>query len=291
MAVIAQAAWLEVRLHLHACAGVDHRTTAPQHSKMPAVLSLPARRLRQKTSPGSFVARGEQGCVVWTTEEDLEPEQGGSVKSVYLITLPALTREAVEARGRTCPSKWSHEDVARVVLDSFKSPVHATKGNQTWGTQVELRSFVVFRERHAPRDGETVGPYHFHIALKASASFRFAPYKRALSVTHKLASHWSCTHTGYWSAVRYGCMPTPKKPKDSLDATPYTWSHDGAHPNLFEMCQEPTTAAALARRRLLKVTQASERSPQRRFVRSGGDAPARSGGQPIAPVLPAPRIP
>ena len=57
---------------------------------------------------------------------------------------------------------------------------------------------------------------HDHVAVLAAASFRFGAVKLALLQRYGLASHWSCTHTGYWSAVRYCCMPSPKKPKAAL---------------------------------------------------------------------------
>ena len=146
---------------------------------------------------------------------------------------------------------------------SFSNPVHASRGNQTWGSNLSLESFVVFRERHAPRLGERAGPCHWHIALRASSCFRFCAYKRASSVNRNLASHWSCTHDGYWSAVRYGYVPTPKKPQGELDPNPYKWSREGHHPPLCEVCHEPTTATALARRREQQMKRASERGALR----------------------------
>ena len=278
-----------LRIHVQVCfsclAGVTdrgrHHTAvhfAAVCGRMPASLWVSTRRLRQKTSMGHVVpplpgmppvdvpseSPGHvQGILHQTTlsEEELGMENGSSVKSVYLITFPALARTATDPRGHTCPSQWAREDIARVILDAFRNPVHAHSGNQSWGSQLQLKSFVVFREKHAPRAGEDSGPVHYHVAVKASGSFRWAPYKRALSVNHKLATHWSCTHTGYWSAVRYGCMPTLKKPQADLDPTPYMWNHDGPHPPLFDVCQQPNTASALATRRERKVMAASESGP------------------------------
>ncbi|CAE7268919.1 unnamed protein product, partial [Symbiodinium sp. CCMP2456] len=92
-----------------------------------------------------------------------------------------------------------------------------TAFNAAWGTAVQPVAFVNFRERQSPRDGQDVGPFHWHIALEADLNFRLAAFKRALFVNHRVASHWSCSHTGYLSAVRYGCMPMPGKPQDDLD--------------------------------------------------------------------------
>ena len=242
---------------------------------MPAVLSKPRRRLREKTWLGFELVPEEPEwhkriCLLadrvtdenvasqpqqsFLKEESLDPERSGSSKQVYLVTLPALRRldDSDVKPGLRCPSTWDHATVARVFLDVFEQPLRS-RNNAAWGSVVELDTFVVFRESHAPRDGEEAGPFHWHIALKATCCFRFAPFKRALFVRHGLASHWSCSHTGYWSAVRYGFMPSPAKPQESLDSQPFTWSRLGQHRSLFEACQEPSTATALSRRRENKV--------------------------------------
>jgi hypothetical protein len=229
---------------------------------MPVVLSKPTRRLRRKTWIGFEVVDVDpdesHAPSDYKAEEDMEAENSFSRKAVYLITLAALRRlSADEARpGLSCPSEWSHADVARVIKNIFEFPLQSNC-NASWGTKLELLSFVVFRERHATRDGETAGPYHWHIAVKASESFRFAAYKRALAVNHGVASHWSCSHTGYWSAVRYGFVPSLKKLQADLDPGWFAWSKDGHHPPLFDCSQEPTTSAALKRRRETKVLAAA----------------------------------
>jgi hypothetical protein len=85
---------------------------------------------------------------------------------------------------------------------------------------------------------------HFHVALLGSRCFRFLSLKRALLERHGLASHWSSSHVGYWSAVRYGFMPTPRKPASEIDPEPLRWAAGGLHPPLFEASQEPVTARA-----------------------------------------------
>jgi hypothetical protein len=188
---------------------------------MPAVLSVPSRRLRRKTWLGFEVVGEEEPAPAaqsWRPAaaslpsflllEGLEPEDSNCRKSVYLVTLPAL-RWALKGNaecGHVCPSGWAHEDIARVIQAAFQNPSHNGSQNQRWGSSLELDSFVVFKEHHAATEGEDQGPVHWHIALRASGTFRFAPYKRALAMNHRLASHWSTSHVGYWSAVRYGFM-------------------------------------------------------------------------------------
>jgi hypothetical protein len=103
---------------------------------------------------------------------------------------------------------------------------------------------------------------HYHVALKAAASFRFVPVKRVLRVKHGLASHWSTSHDGMWSAIRYGNIPSPTKPQHALDPEPLVWSRQEPLPSLFDLAQEPVTAGALKRRREQKVKAAAAAGKQ-----------------------------
>ena len=185
------------------------------------------------------------------------PEQPGARKSVYLITLPHPTAAGTACHGLRDTNTLSRKDVANAVLDAFVRPVYADAGNRGRQTApLQLERVVVFLEKHSQAGGPE-GHTHFHVAVLAPHSFRFLPYKRALRERHQLASHWSCSHDGYWSAVRYGAMPTVKKAGPELDAEPLAWSRTGAHPSLFDASQEPMTAAALRRRREKRVEAAS----------------------------------
>ena len=251
------------QLHLH-CA-----------STMEAAHAAPLRRLRRKTSLGFVAIAAAASAVAWPTPaeedwsdvfltaEELGQEGKGQMKSIYLVTLPALQLAFASAVPRpylTCPSTWKHEQVAHALLHAFRNPVHACCRGVEHVGPVVLESFVVFREHHAPAVGQATGLVHWHIALRAKSSFRFAPYKRALQVHHGLASHWSTSHMGYWSAVRYGVIPSPKKPQEALDPEPWTWSRVGRHAPLFEVCQQPNTAAAMQQRREAKVKTAAAKA-------------------------------
>ena len=246
------------RFHLFEAS--SQRLPCSTFAQMPCELSLPTRRLRRKTWLGFEVVDAEEPVrrgpfpehdLCGLSEEDLCGEVVGTIKSVYLVTIPAL-KNASGARGYVCPSTWSHDDIVRVFLSVF----HRESRDETEGqTALVLECLAVFRERHAATPG-ALGPYHWHVAVKGSRSFRFSPYKRALHLEHGLATHWSCSHTGYWSAVRYGFLPSTRKPQADLDPDPRTWARTGAHVPLFEASQEPVTAGALARRREKKVKDA-----------------------------------
>eukprot|EP00973_Karenia_brevis_P062238 8657550-Karenia_brevis.AAC.1 len=87
----------------------------------------------------------------------------------------------------------------------------------------------------------------------------YLPVKRALLERHGLASHWSGTHNGYWSALRYVFFPSPRKPQSASDKHYVLWaSPPGVHPPLDEACNEPLTASALRARRLQADKKAAE---------------------------------
>ena len=111
--------------------------------------------------------------------------------------------------------------------------------------------------RSTQRTKGGVAHVHFHLAIKGKL-FMLLPVKRALLQRHGFASHWSDTHSGYWSAVRYGCWPSPTKPQATLDLAPLKWARLGEHPHLAEAAQEPITANALGRRREKAAMDAAE---------------------------------
>jgi len=162
--------------------------------------------------------------------EDIGAEDLGKSKRVYLVTLPC-PRHGWNLRS---PGSYTREDISNAILDA----VSETQGNRV--TPLSVLRMCVFRERHAD------GGEHDHIALLADRCFRWAPLKRVLFSKYGLASHWSCSHDHYASAVAYGYVPTPKKPHAELDPNPYMYSVSGPHPPLATASRAPVTSAALA---------------------------------------------
>ena len=128
------------------------------------------------------------------------------------------------------------------ILDAFANPSRANtwvKDGAIWVVRLG-----VFREWHA-LDSEGKRYEHDHTAVLGATAFRFQAIKRALLQRHGLASHWSITHDGYWSCIRYCAMPTPKKPALCLDGQPALWDARGVHPNIIlDCCHEPVAAKA-----------------------------------------------
>ena len=188
---------------------------------------------------------------------ELSVENGQARKTAYLVTLshPHNTHSQCGTLLRV-PGSLSHAQVRDAMLDACAHPVAADTGNAVQGFTVELEYLVVYRERHSAGHGDVLHA-HYHIAVKGPR-FRFLHVKRALLQRHGLASHWSDTHEGYWSCVRYGYWPSPPhKPQDALDPEPLSWARVGQHPRLVDAMIEPTTAAAVARRREMAVRQAA----------------------------------
>ena len=110
---------------------------------MPAVLSMPRRRLRSKTWLGFEIvdvdpsdcgtpAQGPTAKLCYITAEQLEQEDGTSSRKVYLVTFPALSRAGdgdTLTSGLVCPSTWQHGHIARVLLHT--TIVRTNKVNTT----------------------------------------------------------------------------------------------------------------------------------------------------------------
>ena len=231
----------------------------------------PAKRIRlvAKTSPGGIGVAGANSGVdlarvpslmsaavlgpQYLAAAGLRAEEAKARKKVYLVTLPH-PRVSGQS-GLQAPGKCTRQQIIRMMQSVFACPTYgasdlANKSRSPAG--VVLERMCVFQERHA--NGEP----HYHIAVSADNSFRFMAYKRALLQTWGLASHWS-SHDGYWSCVRYGHLPSPKKSQASLDPSPVAWQRQGDHPPLAQVAQEPNTAAALRGRREASVKCLAEK--------------------------------
>ena len=185
-------------------------------------------------------------------------------RTVFLITLshPVVALSA-EGFPLVPPESFSREEVATKVKEAFGSPV----ADPVWQASrplyapvpVAVVKLVVFREMHKVTEAGALHA-HYHIPVVVARPVRFPTFKRALLYHFGLASNWSLSHSGYWSAVRYGVMPSPAKPQSSLDPRPFAWAAAGAHPALMDACHEPSTAAATRARRDRALKEASEES-------------------------------
>lgn len=207
------------------------------------------RRISGKTAPPAYAAADVAG-----------EEQPNVKREVYLVTLPHPRIARSQGVLLRAPGDLTREEVAAAVRLACAQPLPEAAGQHQWQFQpgpVPVKKLAVFRELHQPgADGRRAA--HYHVAVHLGRQVKFAAFKRALLVHSGLVSNWGCTHTGYWSAVRYGVRATPKKPLHELDGQPYAWAADGKHPRLQDAAQEPTTAAALEARRWAATQRASQ---------------------------------
>ena len=171
----------------------------------------------------------------WQTEEKGEARQ-----MIFLVTFAGVLADTVEAADtplRTLDD-LTRQHILDAVLDAIAHPVVVNaRGGRPRSVQAVALKVVVFLEE----------PRHFHVALKVSSKCRFLPFKLALRQRAGLASHWSTSHTQWWSAVRYGAFATARKPQ--VDLAPLTWSSTGESLALYEESQEPFNAKAFKGKR------------------------------------------
>lgn len=214
----------------------------------------PAKRLRGKTPPPVAPQ------VPLAAPPQLDPERAQARQLVYLVTAshPRAQRSTCGVLLRA-PNTYSREWLRDAFLDAAARPVYGDVGNRARHAAGSVRpaKMSVFKEFHLA-DAAGVVNSHYHVAIKAEQKFMFMPIKRALLQKYGVATHWSPSHTEYWSAVRYCFWPTPNKPEGALDRHYLLWCADGDHEPLFEAAQQPATAKALAGRRQSRVLSAAQ---------------------------------
>lgn len=194
--------------------------------------------------------------------QSLGEEPAGPFKHpVHLVTISRVLPGTLEATDLRDISGMSRKDIALCVQLSFDDPV-ATRGRpRTQAVGGVVQKMVVFQEAHA--DGDK----HFHVAVQLQKSRSFAPAKTTLRTRDHLAAHFSSKHTQFWSAVRYGYMPTLAKPV--VDASPLSWCRDSGFDSLdlFAESQRPWNAILWKRRReeVEKVAQQGDGAKKAKF--------------------------
>lgn len=192
--------------------------------------------------------------------QDLGPEQAQHRSGVYLATVSnvlATTREAADLRD---VARMSRQEVAASFADAFDNPIRSPeKGGRPSNLTAVVRRMVVVQEFHAS------GLPHFHVAVQLHDRRSFMPAKKTLRLRRKIAVHFSCSHTQFWSALRYCVVPTVKKPE--VDALPFPWSPSGEELDLFELAQRPFNADGWKRRREIADMAASAIGKKARFTK------------------------
>ena len=196
----------------------------------------------------------------------VQPESN-IVQTVYLITMArVLASTLADGANFKDLNVVERKTIAEAVLDAFNNPVASTCGGRprTSGSINVVELIVVYRESHED------GSIHFHIAVKLRRGQHFASAKKTLQVRHSMPSHFSCSHTQLWSAIRYGHIETPAKPQ--VDETPWIWTptwtgfaHEQEVVDLFELSQQPWNADVWRKRRVAQNKEASQKNAKTKF--------------------------
>ena len=158
-------------------------------------------------------------------------------RELYLVTF-AHPKTSHSSCGKALlhPESLSRQEMLDKFCVSCEKPAYADARSIQAARPVPLKNVAVFREFHKENDAG-VAHAHYHIAVVVQRAFMFLPVKRAL-LNLGLASHWSTSHDGYWSIIRYLWWPSPpKKPDGTKDKQALTWSAPGfSHPDFAECC-------------------------------------------------------
>ena len=192
--------------------------------------------------------------LAWAKLLELGPEtlKDSTGQYVYLVTLSRVLASTLDAAPHLCdPSGWSRQQVLDAVWDAMENPCVTTRGGRPRDAEqggIILKEIVV-REKHTDES------YHFHVGLHLRTKQRFLAAKRTLLERHRLASHWSSSHTQWWSIMRY-LVYTSETKKAEVDAERLLWSLPGVVFDPFEDAQEGFQAKAWNARREKKAMEA-----------------------------------
>jgi hypothetical protein len=187
-------------------------------------------------------------------------ERDDAKQQVYLVTFSRILAATLAADpALRDPTILSRDQIGAALQDSLDDPLPAGAGRPRSNQGGVVVRYVVFRETHAD------DTYHFHVAVKLTSSQRFAAAKRTLQHRHGLVSNWSCSHTLFWSAVRYGHVVSESKPV--VDIEPFQWAADGQMWDIFETSQEPYRADGWRLRREKRDLEAESSGASASFTK------------------------
>ena len=150
----------------------------------------------------------------WAAQLELGLEKGSAKSEVFLVTFARVLAQTLAAAPHLRDvSALSRQEVLDAVWDSLERPDVNPSGGRPRAPDAGplVQKELVVKEKHAD------GTFHFHVAVKLSSQHRFLAAKRTLLSRHGLASHWSSSHTQWWSALRYCVYTSAKKAEVDTD--------------------------------------------------------------------------
>ena len=192
----------------------------------------------------------------------LGEEKQGTSKEFYLITFSRILADTLGAAAGALRdvANLTRAQISTMVRNAFNDPlrVHARGGRPRQQNGNIVRKIVVFMETHAD------GSKHFHAAVYLFCRMRWEGSKRTLRLRKKLAVHFSSSHDGWWSVLRYG---TELSKKDDVDDKPHVWLARGEALDIFEESQQPYQAKAWVARREKKDIKAAKADKTATFTK------------------------
>ena len=216
--------------------------------------------------PPEIAAQDESAVVIEYMRAVLDKvgaEKDQAQQFVYLGTAASILPETAEATNLVDVSQFSAEDISKMVRDSFDSPLRldTRRGGRPRSSGGYVDKIVVKPEKHQN------GKLHYHWAVKLFGKLSFLPAKTTMRMRHQIATHWSCSHTHFYSALRYLTFPSPKKPEQIDLKCLDVWTWDGRELDLFAESQEPFQATAWRRRREEHEREAAGGPPHKKSAR------------------------
>ena len=174
---------------------------------------------------------------------DLGPESDNAHSLVYLIAISRVLPRSSTLLAYRDLETLKKEELVNMIRDALDDPVPLTFAGGRPCTLTDSKAEIVMVVKEAHADGCS----HFHAVVKLNAQMRFKRAKRTLEERYLLPSHWSCTHTQLWSAIRYVHIASPKKP--TVDPNPCVWTRDEQIIDLVESSRKPFVALAWRKHR------------------------------------------
>ena len=192
----------------------------------------------------------------WYTEPDDKAQL-----MVYLVTAAKLVNEEdLEADPPLRdPAMIGKGEFHAAVVDSLANPVSIGPGRKR-SKEVELDTYLGVMEGPAAAG-------HHHAGLRFhKQKHSYNPFKLALRRRHGIATHWSTTHTEFFSIARYLQKTTDHKP--IVDRDPVVWTRDGRKLNMFKECQEPFQVNLWVARREARLSEpiSEKKAKKERFT-------------------------
>jgi len=215
-------------------------------------------------APGGGTAAAD---IVKALLEDAGEENASAQQHIYLGTASRVLPDTLASTDLVDLSTLTRAAIGEKVRDAWNNPVvNGNRGGRPRALAAEGAPAEVVEKLVVAQEPHQSGEIHFQWGVKLFNKLQFISAKRTLRERHQIATHWSCSHSQFWSVLRYLTTPSAKKPVVDKIGDMYVWTASGGALDLYEESQEPFQAKAWKRRR-----------EKQELVAAGGQGPAKKG--------------